>query len=130
MPAKQIHLVRHGEVFNPQGVLYGRLPGYGLTDLGRPMAKAAADDLVARRRPVAAFVSSPLQRTQQSAEPIAAVFELEPTLDDRVIEPDEPVRGQAHARPRRRARDCATGACSSTRGNRAGASRSVRSPTA
>ena len=44
MPAEQIHLVRHGEVFNPQGVLYGRLPGYGLSDLGRLMAKAAADD--------------------------------------------------------------------------------------
>ena len=53
MPADQIHLVRHGEVFNPQGVLYGRLPGYGLSDLGRRMAQAAADDLVARERPVA-----------------------------------------------------------------------------
>ncbi|GAA1808891.1 histidine phosphatase family protein [Agromyces neolithicus] len=87
MPAEQIHLVRHGEVFNPQGVLYGRLPGYGLSDLGRLMAKAAADDLVARDRPVAALISSPLQRTQQSAEPVGAAFGLEPTLDDRVIEP-------------------------------------------
>ena len=69
MPAEQIHLVRHGEVFNPQGVLYGRLPGYGLSTSATQMAQAAADDLVARSRPVAALISSPLQRTQQSAEP-------------------------------------------------------------
>ncbi|MFB6612350.1 histidine phosphatase family protein [Agromyces sp. NPDC056379] len=94
MPADQIHLVRHGEVFNPQGVLYGRLSGFGLSDLGRAMAQAAADDLVARDRQVGALVSSPLQRTQQSAEPIAAAFGLEPTLDDRVIEPENRFEGK------------------------------------
>ena len=93
MPAEQIHLVRHGEVFNPQGVLYGRLPGYGLSDLGRLMADAAAHDLVARSRPVGSLVSSPLQRTQQSAEPIGAAFGLEPALDDRVIEPTNRFEG-------------------------------------
>jgi broad specificity phosphatase PhoE len=94
VPAEQIHLVRHGEVFNPQGVLYGRLPGYGLSDLGRRMAQAAADDLLSRQRPVSALVSSPLQRAQQSAEPIAGVFSLEIVLDDRVIEPDNRFEGK------------------------------------
>ncbi|KRE29963.1 histidine phosphatase family protein [Agromyces sp. Soil535] len=94
MPAEQIHLVRHGEVFNPQGVLYGRLPGYGLSDLGRRMARAAADDLVSRKREIGALVSSPLQRTQQSAEPIAAAFGLEASLDDRVIEPENHFEGK------------------------------------
>ena len=84
MPAEQIHLVRHGEVFNPQGVLYGRLPGYGLSDLGRRMAQAAADDLVSRQRPVHALVSSPLQRTQQSSEPVAAAFALERNDDGQI----------------------------------------------
>jgi broad specificity phosphatase PhoE len=93
VPAEQIHLVRHGEVFNPQGVLYGRLPGYGLSDLGREMAEAAAKDLVSRGRAVGALVSSPLQRTQQSAEPIAAAFDLEPTLDDRIIGPTNRFEG-------------------------------------
>ena len=93
MPADQIHLVRHGEVFNPQGVLYGRLPGYGLSDLGRRMAQAAADDLVARDRLVRVLVSSPLQRTQQSAEPISAAFGLPAVLDDRVIEPENRFEG-------------------------------------
>ncbi|UIP57461.1 histidine phosphatase family protein [Agromyces marinus] len=94
MPAEQIHLVRHGEVFNPQGVLYGRLPGFGLSDLGRSMAEAAARDLVARKRPVARLIASPLQRTQQSAEPIAAAFGLEPDLDERVIEPTNRFEGK------------------------------------
>ncbi|HZW42713.1 MAG TPA: histidine phosphatase family protein [Agromyces sp.] len=94
MPADQIHLVRHGEVFNPQGVLYGRLPGYGLSDLGRRMAQAAADDLVARDRPVRALVSSPLQRTQQSAEPVSAAFGLPAALDERVIEPENRFEGR------------------------------------
>ena len=42
MPAGRVHLVRHGEVFNPNRVLYGRLPGYGLSDDGRQMAEQAA----------------------------------------------------------------------------------------
>ena len=93
MPAEQIHLVRHGEVFNPQGVLYGRLPGYGLSSLGHEMAQAAADDLHARSRPVGALISSPLQRTQQSADPIGRVFGLEAALDERVIEPENRFEG-------------------------------------
>lgn len=93
MPADQIHLVRHGEVFNPQGVLYGRLPGYGLSDLGRRMAQAAADDLLARARPVRSLVASPLQRTRQSAEPVAAAFGLDAVLDERVIEPENRFEG-------------------------------------
>ena len=94
VPAEQIHLVRHGEVFNPQGVLYGRLPGYGLSSLGHEMAQFAADDLLSRSRPVTTLVSSPLQRTQQSAEPIARVFGLEAELDDRVIEPENRFEGK------------------------------------
>ncbi|HEX6953487.1 MAG TPA: histidine phosphatase family protein [Agromyces sp.] len=94
MPAEQIHLVRHGEVFNPQGVLYGRLPGFGLSDLGRRMADAAAADLQSHRRPVSAVVSSPLQRTRQSAEPVAERFRLEVRLDDRIIEPTNRFEGK------------------------------------
>lgn len=93
VPADQIHLVRHGEVFNPQRVLYGRLDGFGLSDLGRDMAQAAADDLAAREREVAVLIASPLQRTRQSAEPIAAAFGLEPAIDGRVIEPENRFEG-------------------------------------
>ena len=87
MVASQVHLVRHGEVFNPDGILYGRLPGFGLSKLGHRMAEAAAEDLVSRGRPVAALRVSPLQRTRESAAPISAAFGLEPIVDDRIIEP-------------------------------------------
>jgi broad specificity phosphatase PhoE len=38
-----VHLLRHGEVHNPDGVLYGRLPGFRLSDLGERQAQAAAE---------------------------------------------------------------------------------------
>ena len=41
-PKTIVHLVRHGEVANPDGILYGRIPGYHLSEDGRMMAKAAA----------------------------------------------------------------------------------------
>ena len=85
MPADLIHLVRHGEVENPEGILYGRLPGYGLSERGRRMAALAAASLAGRR--VTAIVASPLQRTQESAAPWAAAFGRPVELDDRIIEP-------------------------------------------
>lgn len=85
MPADLVHLVRHGEVFNPDRVLYGRLPGFGLSELGHRMAALSAASL--RGRPVTALVASPLQRTQESAAPWAAAFGLEMQLDERLIEP-------------------------------------------
>ena len=55
-----VHLVRHGEVANPRGVLYGRIPGFHLSEDGRLMAKAAADFLAGRD--VTVLMSSPLER--------------------------------------------------------------------
>ncbi len=93
MPADRIHLVRHGEVFNPEGVLYGRLPGYRLSDSGREMAHAATDYLVADGRNVTRLICSPLQRTQESAEPWALAYGLTPVIDERVIEPTNVFEG-------------------------------------
>ncbi|SJM55758.1 histidine phosphatase family protein [Gulosibacter sp. 10] len=87
MQAQRIHIVRHGEVFNPDGVLYGRLPNYGLSRRGHRMAALAAEDLAERQVPAARLVVSPLQRTRESAAPIAEALGLEPILDERVIEP-------------------------------------------
>ena len=70
-----VHLVRHGEVANPQGVIYGRLPGYHLSQDGELMAKAAADYLAARD--VTVLRSSPLDRARETAAPIAQQFGLE-----------------------------------------------------
>lgn len=85
MPADLVHLVRHGEVYNPGGVLYGTLAGFGLSERGRAMAVAAAESLVGH--PIAALYSSPLQRTRESAQPWTDLYGLQPAIDARLIEP-------------------------------------------
>jgi len=84
MSASVIHLVRHGEVNNPDGVLYGRLGGFGLTDRGHKMAGAVGKFF--QDRPVTAVVSSPLTRATQTADAIADATGCTVTTDDRVIE--------------------------------------------
>jgi broad specificity phosphatase PhoE len=79
-----VHLLRHGEVHNPAKVLYGRLPDFHLSELGRQMAKADAEALA--DRDVTYVVASPLERAQETAEPIAAQFGLEVATDIRLIE--------------------------------------------
>lgn len=79
-----VHLLRHGEVHNPEGILYGRLPGYHLSEDGVLMAKAAAKWFTGRD--IAAVFCSPMERAQETAEPIAAVFDLPVRTDDRLIE--------------------------------------------
>ena len=85
MPADLIHLVRHAEVYNPEGILYGRLPGYHLSQLGFQMAEVAAQSLAGH--PITRLVASPLQRAQESAKPWAEQFGLEVHTDERIIEP-------------------------------------------
>ena len=58
MVATTIHLMRHGEVHNPHAVLYGRLPGYRLSERGLAMAHMVADHLAGAERPLVA-TSSP-----------------------------------------------------------------------
>lgn len=80
-----VHLVRHGEVDNPTGVLYGRLPGFGLSPQGHKMAARLGEYFT--DVDLAALVSSPLQRTRETMAPIAAAHpELEVDYDERVIE--------------------------------------------
>ncbi len=90
--------MRHGEVHNPARVLYGRLPGYGLSADGRRMARQAAEYIESLDRPVSALVCSPLQRTQESAEPFTEIFGLAPVIDERVIEPTNVFEGKRMAR--------------------------------
>ena len=89
--------MRHGEVHNPARVLYGRLPGYGLSADGRRMARQAAEYVASLERPVSTLVCSPLQRTQESAEPFAEMFGLDPVIDERVIEPTNVFEGKRMA---------------------------------
>lgn len=81
-----IHLMRHGEVHNPEGILYGRMPGYGLSDLGKEMTEKVARVLEESGHDISAVVSSPLLRAQQSAAPTARAFDLPIEADKRLIE--------------------------------------------
>jgi len=79
-----VHLVRHGEVHNPDGLLYGRLPGFHLSERGEKQATAVAAALAARD--VTAVLASSLERAQQTAAPIAAAHGLEVITEDGLIE--------------------------------------------
>ncbi|MEO6944770.1 MAG: histidine phosphatase family protein [Lacisediminihabitans sp.] len=92
MPASLIHLVRHGEVYNPTGVLYGRLPGFHLSELGHAMAAAAAGSL--KGHPITGLYASPLQRAQESARPWADAFGMPIETDERLIEPTNKFEGK------------------------------------
>ncbi|HEU5472012.1 MAG TPA: histidine phosphatase family protein [Actinophytocola sp.] len=79
-----VHLLRHGEVHNPTGVLYGRLDGFGLSELGHRQALTVAEHL--RDNDIVHVVASPLQRAQETAAPIADSHRLELHTDARLIE--------------------------------------------
>jgi broad specificity phosphatase PhoE len=91
-PTTVVHMLRHGEVYNPTRILYGRLPGFRLSSLGEQMAQAAATALA--RRDVTHVISSPLERALQTAEPIAKEFGLPVEVDERLIESANFFEGQ------------------------------------
>jgi broad specificity phosphatase PhoE len=92
-----VHLLRHGEVFNPDKVLYGRLPGFRLSEAGEAMAERAAAYLAGRD--VTYLASSPLERAQQTARPIAAEFGLAVAVDEDLIEAANDFEGRRVAGP-------------------------------
>jgi broad specificity phosphatase PhoE len=79
-----VHLLRHGEVQNPQGILYGRSSGFHLSERGRAMADRVAERI--GDRDITHMVSSPLERAQETAAPLAAALGLAVELDERVVE--------------------------------------------
>jgi broad specificity phosphatase PhoE len=79
-----VHLLRHGEVLNPDGVLYGRLPGFHLSERGVQMAEMVGKHLA--DHDVTLVVASPLERAQETAAPIAEPHGLPVELDVRLIE--------------------------------------------
>ena len=89
MPQATVHLLRHGEVYNPDGVLYGRLPEFHLSQLGQESAPPLADHFSARAAQGANLdhlVAAPLTRAQETAQPIAEALNLAITTEDRIIE--------------------------------------------
>lgn len=92
-----VHLLRHGEVHNPGRILYGRIPGFRLSDRGEVMAERIAEVFTARAADVTHVVASPLLRAQQTATPLARVYSLPINTDPRVIEAENHFEGLALA---------------------------------
>ncbi|ODU01738.1 MAG: hypothetical protein ABS81_19875 [Pseudonocardia sp. SCN 72-86] len=86
-----VHMLRHGEVHNPEGILYGRLPGYHLSERGRAQAETVAKTLV--DNDIAVVVASPLLRAQETAAPIADAHGVEIVTDDGLIESENRFEG-------------------------------------
>ncbi|MGK2882949.1 MAG: histidine phosphatase family protein [Mycobacterium sp.] len=84
MTRTTVHVMRHGEVHNPDKVLYGRLPDFHLSDRGRLQALAAADWLA--HNDIVYVVASPLERAQETASPIAEAHQLQIDTDPELIE--------------------------------------------
>lgn len=89
-----VHLVRHGKVQNPDGILYGRMPGYHLAASGRAMAAGVARTLSRDGADIAYLAASSLDRAQETAGPIAEATGLAIRTDDRLIEAANSFEGQ------------------------------------
>lgn len=91
-----IHLLRHGEVHNPDKILYGRMPGFRLSETGRGQASAAGRHL--SERPLQAVYSSPMQRAQETAQIVATAHSTALTIqtDERINEIYTPFDGTPH----------------------------------
>ncbi len=92
-----VHVCRHGQVDNPDHVLYGRLPGFGLSALGRRMADRLGEHFA--DVPVTHLRTSPLQRALETLAPIAARHPgLEPVVDHRLVEAANALQGRSFGR--------------------------------
>jgi len=87
-----VHLLRHGEVHNPDKVLYGRLPDFHLSERGRAMAELAAAALA--DRDISHVIASPLERAQETAAPLAAKRGTTIGTDPNLIEAENVFEGK------------------------------------
>lgn len=89
-----IYLVRHGEVYNPTRIVYGRIPGFKLSETGRGQAKKLGDHLKSKK--LSAIYASPLERTHETATYIHNHHgHLEIMHDERIIECYTPLEGES-----------------------------------
>ncbi len=83
-----ILLVRHGVTGSTGKVLPGRAPGLHLSDAGVAQAQAVAERLLALPKAPTALYVSPLERTKETAAPIARLLQLKPILTKGLLECD------------------------------------------
>ena len=83
----KLFLVRHGEVFNPKQIIYGKIPGYFLSEKGCQEIKSTAEKLKGND-PFELIYTSPMDRTLQSAEIISSIVRTDVEVEPRIIETD------------------------------------------
>ena len=105
-PDTIVHLLRHGEVHNPGGVLYGRRDGFHLSELGKQMAQRIADSV--GERDITHLRVSPLERAQETAAPLAKARGLTIVTDERVIESENKFEGLTFGKGRNALKNPAT----------------------
>jgi len=102
-----LYLVRHGEVYNPEDILYGRLPNYFLSDTGRMQAEATS--MALQSKSVTTIYASPMERAQQTAQIIAKPHRFDVFTDERLNECHTPYDGQPHSELAKTNHDLYTG---------------------
>jgi broad specificity phosphatase PhoE len=93
-----IYLVRHGEVYNPEGIWYGRLPGYGLSELGKKQIAQTATYLDSQG--IDELYTSELLRAKQSAEIIQQRIGKTPHFAKELLEIDTSFQGHTFVEAR------------------------------
>ena len=83
----KLFLVRHGEVFNPKQIIYGKIPGYFLSDKGCKDIQNTAEKLT-ENAPFELIYASPMDRTRQSAEIISSIVPSTIEVESRIMETD------------------------------------------
>ena len=90
--AQVIHFIRHGEVHNPEKILYGLQPGWRLSERGIQMAQVVAQ--WSKNLNLGAIHSSPLQRAQETVAPVIDNHKLQLTTDKNLIEASNVFEGK------------------------------------
>lgn len=92
-----IYLIRHGEVYNPKNLLYGRLAGFGLSEKGKEQAQKLGKHLKSQK--ISHMYASPLLRAQETAKLAALHLGIETINEDaRLIEVGNPFEGMPNTK--------------------------------
>jgi probable phosphoglycerate mutase len=83
-----ILLVRHGTTATTGKILPGRAPGLHLSEKGQAQASAVAARLGELTKKPVAIYSSPLERTKETATPLASALHLKTQIDRGLLECD------------------------------------------
>jgi len=73
-----ITFLRHGVVENPQEILYGRLPGFGLSVLGKKQIIATGQELA--KMNVSQIYTSPMKRTRETSTILGKILARVPKV--------------------------------------------------